>query len=1704
MSKLNRVALFLVTALLIGTGIALLLSCTPKSPIDPTSSIGEGVAVLTDMQAFPSSIAVGTSSSTIRVRLLNDSGSPLSGKSINFTTSLGTLSASSAVTDTNGWAEIQLYAGSETGTAKVTASYQKSFSSVEINIISRLEAQIQLTSARSSILASGIDTTTIRVVVLGDSAKPITNESVTITSSVGSVSYSGTTDDQGVIKAVYTSPARTRDTTAVISAQWDTLASSIVLGLRGVTFIMESSSDAILADGSSSAVIRARLKETSTNIAIPDGEVKFGTTLGSIPASATTNSSGVAEVKLISEKKAGTAEIVGRYGDTLLDTVFVNFTESTYSVGITASPGNPLANGIDKCKITVEVRDASGNSAAGVKVNFSTSLSTIDSVAYTNSSGLAVAEIEPVVSNEDDQVATVSIRVDGVIYEKQVTFSAVQQIIQADPNIIVANGQSTSKISVHLKRKTTQVAIYGAEVIFATDKGTIENSATTDSKGVAEATLKSDNEVGVAHVVVRYGNLPPDTVLVTFTGETSGYAISGAGYSKSSILANGFDKSTIYVNVVNSDGDPASGVVISFATNHGYIASQAVTNSDGTAQADLVSSVSGTDVNAIVTAMLGSQTVQIPVLFEGIEYTLTAQPNSILADGESKSVITFSLKKTTSHIAVSGAVIGFGTTAGTIPNQGTTNSEGIAQVELTSSTTPGVTAVVSASYGNQITLTQNVSFVSEVPANYVLNSITYDQGDYLANGFDQVPITVKVEDDQGNAVAGVVVSFTTTVGSVDPQAATDENGLVKVNLTAPVSSSDVSGQVTALLGTQSLSTDQIDFAGIEYTLTAYPDSILADGKSTSRITFSLKKTTSHVAVSNAVITFGTTAGTIPNQATTNSQGIAEVDLTSSTSSGVTAVVSASYGTQITVTENVVFTSEAPSTNILKELNYTQGEYLANGFDQVAVTASVEDNNGNPVQGEVVLFSTTTGTIPSQGITDSEGKASVMLTAPASVTTLSGRVTASLGTQSLVSGDITFAGVTVEMTALPDTIIANGNSTSDVRVVLKRTDDHVAISGAPVTFATDYGTIPNQKNTDSQGVAEVQLTSSVEPHTATVVAQYGPSSVLRQSVNVVFRESTPTYLDLSATPPVIPADGSSSAIIKASVSDVNHNPVPDGTVVTFSLRGSGTIESRKLTNDGVASSTLIAGVLPDTAMVYVSVGTLSDSIRVIYQVGDASKVLVSTSEDTIKADGQQTAQITAKVLDAQGNEVPYVTVTFEATIGDITPSSKTDANGIATVQFSSGVVGISSIKASVTNATGSEVYGIATVVLIPGDANTIRLSFDPEHIGVQGTGQNQTTTIFADVRDAKNNPVKDGTMVQFEMVAAPNGCTFSSNDPKPTVGGVAQISFTSGTRSGNARIKAVVLDENNNPMDITAASTEILIHAGPPYIEDINDPSTSHLTVFVKRANIWSGMDTTVVSILVGDKYNNPVDPGTAVYLTTSGGVITTQSFTDAYGIVNDTLIAGQPYPTIDRYYNYVGMQDPNLGTVLPGPVYYPELGEYLIPNFEQSGIYYPAQDGGSILNSEGNTRENDGMAHIIAYSEGMDADGNSAKAWAEISVVISTPIDHFYIDDSALPDTLHPGESATAMVELWDTNGNPISAGSTLLADNFPGTAPAVLSWNKTVTGNGWGTCFYPVTISNAVDPSKPKEGYASIKVTVQSPNGDGFVMSKNVFIASE
>lgn len=829
-------------------------------------------------------------------------------------------------------------------------------------------------------------------------------------------------------------------------------------------------------------------------------------------------------------------------------------------------------------------------------------------------------------------------------------------------------------------------------------------------------------------------------------------------------------------------------------------------------------------------------------------------------------------------------------------------------------------------------------------------------------------------------------------------------------------------------------------------------------------------------VAGDTVRFSTNAGTVsPTVSTTNDSGVARTMLTAPQQTGSATITAQSNASTRSVT--VLIESTTPqSGNLVAD----EPSLLADGISSTRLTSVWRTEDGEAIRGAAVTFETSLGSIMSPVFTDSFGVAETELVSAALRQDGLANITARTGSLE-ESIQVLFRGVQLTLSASPQNIIADGRSTSEIRVVLKEVTSTVAIAGASLTFGTNLGTIPNSGTTNSSGVEEVNLTSDSQTGIASVTAVFGNS--FTESVQVNMTESLPTFLNVSASPSVIPADNQSTAAIKAVVSDQDNNPVSDGTEVHFEiLSGSGTIESNKSTENGVAFSNLTSSTQPDTVTIVARVDQLTDTTTVRYVVGAAANLTVTADSSSLPADGTTSTRVVAHVFDESGNAVSDGTlVSFSADIGDITPNAQTVA-GRAEAQFSSSVTGTATIVASV-----GAVSAVTTVQLLPGPPNSVLLSFDPNTMGVKDSGRNQTITVTATVLDSKNNSVVDGTPIAFSIYAGPSGGeVLSSTNPIPTLNGRAQVALNSGIRSGSVRILAQVTDDAGVPImpAVRAISTEIIIFGGPPFIEDVNDRRTSHLTVGASPVNIrgWDVVNNTAtVVVVVGDKFNNPVPSGTAVFFTTTGGVISTHTgFTDENGVATVTIRTGQPAPDVLGYYDT--FFDPNENhpdfslptNVIPGP----------IPDFE----------GSQVVNTLGNPGENDGIARILATTEGVDPNGTTARAWSVTNVVFSGGISFF---DIQVSDTLlSPGESATITFDIYDVNGNPMVAGSEISLTASAGE----LSWTSLTTDDP-GITRYVVLLTNDLDPSDPEAQETSTPVTVSvvSENGSPTKSSQTI-----
>jgi len=1476
--------------------------------------------------------------------------------------------------------------------------------------------------------------------------------------------------------------------------------------------------------GGNPSTISVKLIDQQGNPVVGE-TITFSTTQGIITTSATTNANGIAQTTLLSGTDKGDAVITAKYGvnvSTKLTVKILSLEEGR--LRIETENDFILANGIDSTRITVTLVGDSSKPVEGALIYLTRTSGKIASTVVTGGDGRGVATLFSSAS-EEDLTATITATYDTSQAQVAVDYKGITLAVNANPQTILIGGQNSSTITAFIKETTSNIAVSQGKVTYSTSLGTIPNAATTNSSGLASVELTSGDVVGNAMVIVRYGETLRDTVNVGFSTQTTSLAIlTDLKVDTKAVLANGLDKAAFQTYVVDNRGNPLQGQAVTFTTNSGTFSSTSgtattlITGSDGSVKANLISAASRSNISAIVIARLGTQVRTSTVLFEGLKMAYFAQPASILADGKSTTTITYILKKAVSNEAVPNGTVHFGATLGTIPGEKRTNASGIITTTLVSSTTTGLSEVV-ARYGDVLLDTVNVLFTTESATTFILSDLFVSKKMLLANGIDQSLITAYIVDNAGNYIADQVVSFVTSHGSMSvTNAVSDENGRVQVNIISDASRNDVTADITATLGTQT-KTVRVYFEGLTSSLVAEPRTILADGKSSTTITYILKKTTSKQGVPNGIVKFGATYGTLPSRATTNASGVAKVTLVSSTSPANSEIV-ASYGQVLYDTTHVSFSNEAPSEYNVKSITVAQSLLLANGTDKTAVTALVHNDQDNPAEGVQVIFSANSGSFAAPVNTDRNGLATAFLTSVASVTDVHDFAFANLNGHKQDSVAVSYTGLTLTLDANPDTILAGGQAIAKIRAILKATSSNIAIASQQINFGTTAGTIPGKANTNISGVAEVDLTSSQYAATAVITASYGH---LPQKITTVFCEnSTPTYINVTATPLVLTADGQSTSTLRASINDANNNPVPDGNVVKFSINGPGTLVSpQKPTIGGIATNTLIAGTTPDTAWITISINSLKDSIKVQYKVGAANQITVESDSTKLQANGQEAATIEAKVLDAQGTPIEDATVNFTTNIGDVTPTSQTNTLGVATATFSSGVVGTAVIVAAVDLPTGGAVTGRTTIILTPGLPNSIILNFDPVAIGVKGTGQNQTAIIEADVRDAKNNPVEDSTMINFSIVHGPGGGeALTPGNAIPTVGGKARCSISSGTISGNVRVKASTVVNGN---EIVAKSSEILIHAGPPYMADRNTPATTHLTIRAERLNIWSVLGTTKISIFVTDKYHNPVQKGTAVYLTASGGGISTHTaYTDENGKAQVLYTGANPQPTISNYYYGDLVQNPNFpGTILPGPVQYPDLNyEWLLPNFDgvwdvHETAYYPASLNGNRSNSMSisdinncsryhdldKTKyinlENDGIARIIAYTEGRDVSDATIRVWDQLTIISSGAVS--YADDSQDPNDTPPGsirpyslhgqnlslgDYAVLVFRLVDDNGNPVSSG-TEIELGLTNNVDAKLSWTKITTGSGWGTGYYQVTISNKVDPkaTEPKLGYTEISV---------------------
>ncbi len=297
------------------------------------------------------------------------------------------------------------------------------------------------------------------------------------------------------------------------------------------TSLITASPTAITADGSSTSTITVQLKDSAGNNLTSGGDtVALSTTAGSL-GPVTDNGNGTYTATLISSVTVGTATISGTVNAaSITDTESVAFTVGAAAVGtslITASPSVITADGISTSTITVQLKDVNGNNliVGGETVDLSTTAGSLSAIT-DNGNGTYSATLTSSTSIETATI-TATLNSSPITNTGNVNFtvsaaSGSTSLISASPGSIIADGISSSTITVQLKDSNGNNLSAGGDVVVLTTNAGSLSAVIDNGDGTYSATLTSGTSMTTASITGSVNSASiTDTESVSFTPDLS-------------------------------------------------------------------------------------------------------------------------------------------------------------------------------------------------------------------------------------------------------------------------------------------------------------------------------------------------------------------------------------------------------------------------------------------------------------------------------------------------------------------------------------------------------------------------------------------------------------------------------------------------------------------------------------------------------------------------------------------------------------------------------------------------------------------------------------------------------------------------------------------------------------------------------------------------------------------------------------------------------------------------------------------------------------------------------------------------------------------------------------------------------------------------------------------------------------------------------
>jgi hypothetical protein len=237
----------------------------------------------------------------------------------------------------------------------------------------------------------------------------------------------------------------------------------------------------------------------------------------------------------------------------------------------------------------------------------------------------------------------------------------------------------------------------------------------------------------------------------------------------------------------------------------------------------------------------------------------------------------------------------------------------------------------------------------------------------------------------------------------------------------------------------------------------------------------------------------------------------------------------------------------------------------------------------------------------------------------------------------------------------------------------------------------------------------------------------------------------------------------------------------------------------------------------------------------------------------------------------------------------------DTNAVVVYGPTKKTIGVGEVKMrGLSSAQDSVITGRPSAR--PGQIAFVTSTF--QMISIRGAGSNDATNLTFEVRDSLGVPVdnQNKTTVFFSIITRPDSLV-ELNKKFAATGSNGQVSvlLTSGFRAGLAQVQAyAAIKRASDTTQVDTIKSQIVsvtVAGGNPVPSRFTIGSEKHNVPGLVKFN-----QKLTITAVVGDTFGNPVQPGTLVYFTTTGGIIQPQGETSSDGTVAVSLTTGNPAP----------------------------------------------------------------------------------------------------------------------------------------------------------------------------------------------------------------